>query len=283
MQKTLHQQTGLTIKQNTKNGFTVITLHYTADPTKRSRQWKKEAHQGMSDAKFEQEYEINYSAMLGEKVFPEIKSKRDKIVVNCPFVDGWPTTLTMWGGFDYGARNPSSFHVYTVVDQVIYAVWELYEPCKNMIEFAKRMKECPYWNQIHFISCDPDMGSFKQRDMKTGFTSTILQQFLELGINKLVPASNDETAWLAAMRKHWGQDDPTFKIIGEACPMMIMEFEEATYVQLSDRQLETSDYREKLVDKRNHALDDCKYFMNSHSPAKVKKIVLPNLISRFKI
>src|SRR5580700_4034854 len=129
--KTLYSQPGLKIVQNSKNGFIVATLHYSADPRKRAKEWKREAAQGLSQAKFEQEFEISYDAMLGEKVFPEIKSRQDEIILrDGPFqFNDWPTSLPMWAGLDYGARNPSSFHVYTDVDGCIYAIWELYEPC----------------------------------------------------------------------------------------------------------------------------------------------------------
>lgn len=280
MPKIIHEETGLRIRQNDKNGFCVITLHFTADPRKRSKAWLTEAKQGMAPAKFEQEYNISYSAMFGEKVFPEIKDRKSEIVVECPFVEGWPRETPMWGGFDYGAKNPSSFHVYAIHDGILYAIWEMYKPCRNIIEFSKEMKDCPYWDQIRYIMCDPDMGSFKQRNMTTGEAATVLQQFLELGISKLVPGSNDEAGWLAAMRKHWGGEEITFKI-QENCAHMIREFEGATFVTMSERQLETQNYRESLVDKNNHALDDCKYFMNSATSVISRKIKLPVLVKRY--
>jgi hypothetical protein len=281
MPKLLHQQKGLRIVQNDKNGFIVVTLHYTADPKKRSAQWKKEAHQGLSPARFAQEYEIDYTALFGEKAFPEIKDRRMEICVKSPFVDGWPRSLPMWGGFDYGAKNPSSFHVYTVVDQVLYAIWELYEPCKNMIEFAKKMKACPYWDQLRYIAADPDIANLKRHDMGTGDATSVMNQFIQLGITKLVPSATDEAAWMAMMRKHWQAKDVTFKIIEETCPMMIAEFEDATYVSMTERQLETQNYREQLVDRKNHSLDDCKYFMNSQPSFRNTKIKLPNLVKSY--
>ena len=281
MAKILHEGLGIRVKKNDKNGFCVVTLHYTADPRKRSKAWLIEAKQGMAPAKFEQEYEISYTAMMGEKVFPEIKTRKKEIICTCPFEDGeWPAHLAMWGGFDYGARNPSSFHVYTVWDGVVFAIWELYEPCKNILEFTKQMKACPYWNQIRYIMCDPDMGNLKQRNMTTGEATCVLQQFIEVGINKLVPGSQDEAGWLGLMRKHWGEEEVTFRI-QENCSNMIREFEEATFVVMSDKQLETQNYREAMVDKHNHALDDCKYFMNSAPNVKARKLTLPVLVKRF--
>lgn len=272
MPKLIHEQQGLRIVENDHNGFTVVSLHYSADPRKRSELWRKEAAQGISKAKFEQEYEISYDAMLGEKVFPEIKSRRNEIVFSeGPFIDNvWPSHLVFWGGFDYGSRNPSAFVVYTIYDGVIYAVWELYEPCKNIIEFVAKMKACPYWDKIKYIACDPDIRNLKHRDMKTGLPMSVEQEFNRLGVYRLLMGNNDEQAWLASMQRHWRGETVGFKI-SSMCPKLIEEFELATYVSMSNKQLETADYREQLVDKRNHALDACKYFMNTNpSVAKVR-------------
>ena len=140
MSKLLHSQTGLKIVKNDRNGFVIATLHYTADPRKRGKAWKQEAMRGMSKAHAEQEFEISYDAMLGEKVFPEIQSRQDEIILHeGPFVgNDWPRSTPMWAGFDYGARNPSSFHVYTAVDGILYAIWELYEPCKDIVAFTNK-------------------------------------------------------------------------------------------------------------------------------------------------
>ena len=280
--KTLHEQEGLRIWQNDKNGFTVCRLHFTADPRKRSPEWIAASKRGMSPAQWEQEFNISYNAHQGERAFPEIISRRFDIVSReGPYLDGqFPLTLPMWGGFDYGAKNPSSFHVYTVVDQVTWAIWEMYEPCRNLIQFSEAMKQCPYWNQIKYIVHDPDMGNLKQRSM-TGDVTSVRAQFEAQGITKWVPGSTDEAAWLSLMAKHWCGPEVTFRIL-ESCPHMIDEFEQATYITMSDRQLETQNYREALIDRHNHSLDDCKYFMNSGAAArKSRPLRLPPLVAGY--
>jgi hypothetical protein len=278
----LHSQQGCSIVKNDHNGFTVVTLHYSADPKKRSPEWKREAAQGLSKAKFEQEYEISYDALMGERVFPEIKDRASDIIyAEGPFLeDHWPPDLPMWGGFDYGARNPSSFHVYTIHDKVLYAIWELYEPCKNILEFAQKMKDCPYWGQIKYIASDPDIFNLKQRDMKTGLPISVESQFRSLGVNKLLQGNTDEAGWIAQVQRRWQSPEVTFKIHA-SCRNMITEFESSTYVSMSERQLETQNYREAMVDKKNHSLDDCKYFMNSCPNSNPRKVRLPGMVSQF--
>jgi hypothetical protein len=282
MSKFLHEQQGLKIVTNPINGFTICTLHYTADPRKRSVEWRDAARRGLKQAEFEKEYEIIYDAYMGQKVFPEIKARRSEIILReGPYeFNAWPKTLPMWGGFDYGTNNPSSFHVYAIVDGITYALWELYEPCKNIYDFVAALQSCPYWKQIRYIAHDPDMDNLKQRDAKTGGLTSVKRMFEDLGVAKWLRGNNDEAAWLVQMNKHWMPEQVTFKIL-ECCPKMIEEFESSTYVSMTDRQLQTQNYNEKMLNKHNHALDDCKYFMNSNPNPVVRPLKYFNVASTY--
>jgi hypothetical protein len=262
MPEVLHQSDGLKIVRNDKNKFCIVTLHYTADPIKRTPEWKAEASAGMQGAKWDKEYEINYTALYGQRVFPEIQTNREKIVVQPPYPD-FPPTQIFWAGFDFGSRNPSSFHVYTVSDGVIYAIWELYEPCKNIPDLAGKILGCPYYSNIKYIACDPVITNQKSRTNKFGDLVTLNDLLIEQGIKKLRQGDTNESTWLAEIRKRWSSpEDPTFQIYA-SCPAMIQEFENAVYASQNERELLTQTYRENLADINNHALDDNKYFINS--------------------
>ena len=277
----LHTSHGLRIKRNAKNGFVVATLHYTADPSKRSPEWEKEARAGLNPAKFEQEYNINYTALFGEKVFPEIVNRRHEIVVKNPFMDEQiPKDLACWAGFDFGMVNPSSFHVYTIYDGIIYAIWELYEPCKNLIEYSAKLKNCPYWGQIRYIACDPSMFGLRHHNTTTGEGASIAFEFQQCGIHKLLEGNNNEESFIAAIRKHWNKEMPTFQIF-ENCPKLIWEFENILFRNATDRQLQTANYYESMVDKNNHALDDCKYFINSNVIPTKRKLRIPSMLEGY--
>jgi hypothetical protein len=279
MPKILHEQRGLKIVKNDKNKFCVVTLHYTADPAKRTKEWKNEASAGMHPAKFAQEYEIDYTALYGEKVFPEITAGKLKIVVNIPYPE-FPPTQVYWGGLDYGGRNPSSFHIYTIVDDVVYSIWELYEPCRNIPEFVQKMRECPYWDNIKYIAADPSIW-YKNQQTKQGALTSIYSLFVENKVNKLMQGITDEPAWVAMMRHHWQNlDEPTFRIF-DCCANQIREFEGAIYVSTSERLLQTQNYREAISDHNNHSLDDCKYFMNSRPRLARRDFKTPNVLKRW--
>jgi hypothetical protein len=276
----LHESEGLRIRRNRKNGFVVVTLFYFADPAKRSPEWREEAKSGLSGAEWAKEYEIEYTALFGEKVFPEIATHRNEIVVGSPLPDV-PDSAVCWGGLDYGARNPSSFHVYTILDGVTYAVWELYEPCKNIVEFCATLRSCPYYDRLRYIAADPTMLRNKTQQTKLGVV-TVGSLFEAEGIYKLIPGNIDETAWLGIMRDHWrNPGDPTFRIY-DCCPNMIREFEGAVFGSISERQQATvNKYSEEIVSKNNHALDDCKYFMNSNPMPTNTKLLLPKMYERW--
>jgi hypothetical protein len=168
-----------------------------------------------------------------------------------------------WGGFDFGSRNPTSFHVYTIDEGVIHAIWELYEPCKNIADLAGKILACPYYPQIKYIACDPTITNQKTRPNRYGSLVTLADLLIEHGVKKLIPGNTDETTWLEMMRRHWKDpEDPTFRIWAR-CPAMISEFENAVYASQSDKELLTQTYKEQVEDVRNHAMDDAKYFMNS--------------------
>lgn len=260
----LHSSEGLEIWRNPKNQFVVARLHFRADPAKRSEKWLKEAQAGMTPEKFAREYCIDWTSILGAKVFPEFQARKTEIIVTDPLPDFGPD-LAYWGGFDYGARNPSSFHVYTIADGCLYSVWELFKPCRNLNEYVAEMKQFPYWNKIRYIAADPKCWANDQQ-MEYGLVSIAERMFKE-GVRNMVKGSQDESGWIALVHNHWAQEDPTFKIFN-SCPNQIREFESCIYVNQSERQLLNATYREEIADHDNHSLDDAKYFMLTNPRAR---------------
>jgi hypothetical protein len=98
-------------KRTTKLGFHVLRLHYTADPDKNpdtlaGKKWFDEARRGMSDARFRQEYEIDYGAMGGQLVFPEFEETLHVVDHSLPFDPG---VWTVWLACDPHPRTPHAF------------------------------------------------------------------------------------------------------------------------------------------------------------------------------
>jgi hypothetical protein len=237
----------------------------------------------MKPGAFEQEFEIQYNAGGGQKVFPAASMRRDRIVLNAPY-PSFPEGLRCWGGLDYGKRNPSSFHVYVEYDRCVYSVFELYEPAPDINIFAAKMLACPWYDKLVYIAADGHI--FNATSHQNGIACSIADHFVAAGVKKLYKGDTSQAgafAWEAIMHEHWGVqigdqwsvEDPTFKLFS-CCPNQIREFQEAVYVSQSDGQLLTSDYKEGIADFNNHSLDDCKYYVLSRprnrAPSKVKPI-----------
>ncbi len=263
--KLLHQQEGLRVERNRGNSFVVITLHHTADPSKRSVEWRKDAEAGLTPEYVAKELDIDYTALYGATVFPQIKTHRSKIVIPQPHPVISPEQLC-WAGFDWGGRNPTAFHVYTLIknpngDRAIAAIWEHYGQTTDMSQLVETLKRCPYWDQIRAVFADLHIWDKNQNTLTE--TTTRYAMLTQLGLRRLMAGNDNEDQWVAQIHAHWrdlDHRDPTF-LIFDNCYYLIDEFKKAIYAGPIRDPLRN--YKEKLVDKHNHALDACKYFMNT--------------------
>ena len=83
-----------------RNGAYIARVHYTADPDKRSEEWKFNEQQGATAAGWEREYEINYNVSLEKPYYNEFRydfhvAKRPlKPFEGRPIIRGWDYGLT---------------------------------------------------------------------------------------------------------------------------------------------------------------------------------------------
>jgi hypothetical protein len=99
-------------KRTTKLGFKVLRLHYSADPDKdpktlEGKKWYAEARKGMSEARFRQEYEIDYGALGGQLVFPEFDESVHLVHHSSVAID--PAYWTVWMACDPHPRTAHAF------------------------------------------------------------------------------------------------------------------------------------------------------------------------------
>lgn len=91
--------TGLKTWVNPINRFTVIRLHRTADPRKRSKEWEAKTRAGMDTANWLREYELVWEALNGRAVYQdewshEFHTSRTSL--------GWNPSLAIGRGWDFG-------------------------------------------------------------------------------------------------------------------------------------------------------------------------------------
>lgn len=127
-------------KRTTKLGFNILRLHYTADPDKnpetpQGKRWYEEARRGMSDARWKQEYEIDYSALSGQLVFPQFDESVHVVPPRVAMEDLPldPEKYTVWMGADPHPRTPDAF-CWVAVDKEgdLAVVWSWW-PDKRLI------------------------------------------------------------------------------------------------------------------------------------------------------
>lgn len=88
-------QIGLHKWKNSNNGFTVFDLEYTADPEKRSDEWKKTTFAGIPKAEREREYGSTWLVYDGKPVYPDYDDEAHKLVGNiiaprrAKLISGW--------------------------------------------------------------------------------------------------------------------------------------------------------------------------------------------------
>jgi hypothetical protein len=92
---------GLRAWTNPRNGFSVLRIHYTADPDKRTPEWLEAARAGMPERGWRREYELDWHAPEGEPVLPEFDPT---LHVRAQKVDG---ALRILRGWDFGYVTPA--------------------------------------------------------------------------------------------------------------------------------------------------------------------------------
>lgn len=163
----------------TPSGVWCLEVHYTADPAKDPERdgaaWIEEAVKGyvggFESSGWKTEMEIDYSAGGGDPVFAFLSGPQHPVFSQTVEVDRAINTMKIYAGYDYGARNPSSFQVWGF-DKTghPYSLWELVEPCTNIKSHTDKMKACPYWEYIEYIACDPSIMA-KTQQTATGYKS----------------------------------------------------------------------------------------------------------------
>jgi hypothetical protein len=91
---------GLRVWENPKNKFTIVEIHYTADPHKRTEKWINEIKPRMPIRKWNQEYELSWETWFGLPVYPDFSEPRHGVLgaidphIGLPLLRGWDFGLT---------------------------------------------------------------------------------------------------------------------------------------------------------------------------------------------
>jgi len=286
---------GLSIRSNSKK-IPILRLHYSAHP-QRDAAWVAEEKPKYSEAMWQQEQEIDYSAAGGERVLRALLERRwEEIVITDPKWEadpGW----AYGNGLDYGKAHPCAFEPCAMdFTGCRYALAESYHsgltPKENMAHIKTMRLPCVEENGANPLAimkalgtfCDPSMGytNVASEDKFTSYTALFASAGMprvQLGIR-----GHDQNL-LAQIIDAWNQPDPMFKIVCRNMPFPCdpgsMKKREGTYEQgcpnllwelLNLRRNENTAVREEkvgpsegLVDKDNDGWDALKYWWTSQT------------------
>lgn len=89
---------GVEVWRNPRNGFVVCDLHYTADPRKRSPEWRESIKRSMPARDFAMEYEKSWQTFEGRPVYEDFNKNihvgKPLIEPGIPLLLGWDFGLT---------------------------------------------------------------------------------------------------------------------------------------------------------------------------------------------
>jgi len=161
----LTDQTGLR-EWTTDAGFHVLQIHYTADPDKRSEEWKRQARQGLDDLGWDREFELNWSSVEGLPVFrhaweSEVHVAKTPLAYlpEIPVVRGW----------DFGLMPACVFSQFTPGGRwnVLAEVQGLHTGIRSLCRLIKAEYLPRFPGAKYEDYCDPAGFSQSQTDEKT--------------------------------------------------------------------------------------------------------------------
>jgi hypothetical protein len=265
---------GLSFKRNARNGFACMFLHYTADPEKRSAEWKKQAQLGVSHADWQQEMEGDFDAKAGQPALPEFEEFFS--VLTCSPIhipDHWPRFATA----DYGATSPYCCLFHAVrPDGTVITYWEHYGVL-TLPEHLQIITAHPDFGKLYAYILD--RSCFRQDQQHTttveGQTQHMLRSVADLhhehGVFPMPAAVVQDHVKIAAFHRHWFpikvNKNPTW-LISHVCVSLIKELPGIRWADVPDHLADVRNVSQKLIDKDNHAFDSIAYAM-LHRAAEV--------------
>jgi len=183
---------GVTEWRNPRNGFFVLRLHYTADPTKRAEAWKQKTSEGLSLRAWQREYEISWTTPEGEPVVPEFDA--NKHVRDLP-IQRDSRLLRFW---DFGAVSPVVlFCQLTPYSQVVVhrELCPFNSPLDQLLPMVKAISLDLVTRSDFFDAGDPEANS-------VGSLGTIAELLERAGIHMHTNRPGSEVSY-AALRERF--------------------------------------------------------------------------------
>jgi len=253
--------TGVQIWRNKKNKFLVMRLHYTADPQKRSPEYKESIKDSMPLMQYLREYELSWDTFAGYPVFPEFNKELHVVSENVEPKIGLPIIR----GWDFGLAGACVIGQYQ--EGVLYILREYITINKNTAELRDMVltdmaMRYPEWHdqKEDFLDYGDPSGHFVRSVVSDKDMNTHARVLGEKGIVMRPGPVNWEE------RKHGvldyltgiGSHGPKLKIVGNNCPLLIKGFEGG--YRFDDRAAEKEPNKVRPIkDQYSHPHDALQY------------------------
>ena len=187
---------GLDYSLNKNNGFMVVKLHYTADPAKRSEEWKRQAKFGMDQKAWLTEMEMSWQTYAGEPVFGT-EFTRDLHILEDEFSPN-PECPQILRGWDFGGNH--SCIVAQYLRGTLYVIDEYANMGYNTRRIARQIQEdcnLKYGPNFRYVDIIDPSGMWEGKTSDGKACGDIMR---ELGM-ELVPGIQDVSRRIDSVMK----------------------------------------------------------------------------------
>lgn len=213
---------GVEVWRNPRNGFVVVDLHYTADPRKRSPEWKEAVRRSMPARDFAMEYEKSWQTFEGKPVYDDFN--KNIHIGTARAEPGLPLLL----GWDFGL-TPACI-IAQLVGRQLRIIREFVETNGSISKLAPVVYQYLYHNYGTILSADDRLISYVD---PAGFQKaqtderTCVDVMRKCGFRKIQPGP---VGWEARKK---AVEDYLVKVYGEGpgllvdedgCPILIEGF-----------------------------------------------------------
>jgi hypothetical protein len=244
--------------------------------------------------------EIDYGALGGTLVFPRWAIDRDRVCL--PPVPS--TGLRLYGTYDHGWRNPST---YLVIGQdrdgCPIVLWQFYASGVGVSDIARiiqgedvrvpdgrRFAGNPFWKDITRSIADPSIWK-EDQNMDDGTTKSVAELFRKRGVYLHPGQRGGDTLVASWLTELWRDiEHPGCRVCcppglldvdaafisrgysGPGAPCLVWEIGRLRFRDWSESQQQHHDFKEEIEDKDNHAWDALKMHMHEFPPKAPKAI-----------
>ena len=254
-----HPIEGVELWQNPKNKFTVVDIHYTANPAKRGDAWREAVRGAMPIREFLMEYEKNWDTYEGLPVYPDFR--KDIHLTKIPREP--EVGLPLLCGVDFGL-TPCVLVCQLQRNQLV-CIKEYEGHNEGIKQFLVRILPAlrrkfqswqPEGDRDYFWFVDPAGFQRNQVDART-----CVGEMRELGLRNVRPGPvvwEQRRKGVERFLLHTDRDGPGLIINATECPTLVEGFQGGYRYDERVADIEPTKIR-PLKDRHSHIQDACQY------------------------